>query len=103
MAEAFDPFFIQAHPPTEGESLFRAKYTTMEFHCNSIVFTMADSEQLSITLPKDALEMIDNGLIPFGLYGKKRATICSELILAALRTPEVQANVRDGRAKAAKG
>jgi hypothetical protein len=75
----------------------------MEIHCNSIVNDMADSEQFSITLPNDALEMIDNGLIPFGLYGKRRATICAELILAALRTPEVQANVRAFRQAAAGG
>ena len=31
-----------------------------------------DSEQFSITLPMDAIEMIEEGLIPFGLYGKKR-------------------------------
>jgi hypothetical protein len=31
-------------------------------------------KQLSITLPLDAVEMIDNGLIPLGLYGKKLAT-----------------------------
>lgn len=29
-----------------------------------------DTEQFSITLSKDAIEMIENGLIPFGLYGK---------------------------------
>jgi hypothetical protein len=61
---------------------------------------MADTEQLSITLPAEALEMIDNGLVPFGLYGKKRATICAALILDALKTPDVQANVADGRNKA---
>jgi hypothetical protein len=61
---------------------------------------MAETEQLSITLPAEALEMIDNGLIPFGLYGKKRATIASALILDMLKTPAVQANVAEGRTKA---
>ena len=64
---------------------------------------MADSEQFSITLPIDALEMIDNGLIPFGIYGKRRATICAALILDALKTPAIQANVEAGRKKATAG
>jgi len=63
---------------------------------------MAKTEQISITLPSEALEMIDNGLISFGLYGKKRASICAALILDALKTPSVQANVAEGRAKATK-
>jgi hypothetical protein len=47
----------------------------MEFHCNSIVVTMPgkgdpETNQFSITLPLDAVEMIANRLIPFGLYGK---------------------------------
>ena len=35
----------------------------------------SDTKQFSITLPLDAVEMIENGLIPFGLYGKKLATV----------------------------
>ena len=58
-----------------------------------------DSEQFTITLPRDAIEMIEEGLIPFGLYGKKRATICSALILDMLKTTAVQDHVREGRAK----
>jgi hypothetical protein len=47
----------------------------MEFHCNSIVVTMPgkgdpETKQFSLTLPLDAVEMIENRLIPFGLYGK---------------------------------
>lgn len=76
----------------------------MEFHCNSIVSTMAKtadgSEQFSITLPAEAIEMIENGLIPFGLYGKKRATVAAMLITDALKRPDVQANVKEGRDKA---
>jgi hypothetical protein len=58
-----------------------------------------DSEQFSITLPMEAVQMIEDGLIPFGLYGKKRATIAANLILDALKRPDVQENVRQGRAK----
>lgn len=58
-----------------------------------------DSDQFSITLPIDAIEMIEDGLIPFGLYGKKRATICSALILDMLKQPSVQEHIREGRAK----
>jgi hypothetical protein len=76
----------------------------MEFHCNSIVSTMADksdpdTKQLSITLPLDAVEMIDNGLILFGLYGKRTATICASLILDMLKTQAVQDQIRTGRSK----
>jgi hypothetical protein len=77
----------------------------MEFHCNSIVCAMAgkgdpETDQFSITLSLDAIEMIENGLIPFGLYGKKRATVCANLILDRLKTPAVQEQIRIGRAKA---
>jgi hypothetical protein len=50
---------------------------------------MADSEQFSITLPNEAIEMIEKGLIPFGLWGKKRGTIAANLILDMLKRPEV--------------
>ena len=62
--------------------------------------TADGSEQFSITLPAEAIEMIENGLIPFGLYGKKRATVAAALITDALKRPDVQANVREGREKA---
>lgn len=76
----------------------------MEFHCNHILSDMrskadGDSEQFSITLPVDAIEMIEQGLKPFGLYGKRRATICANLILDALKLPAVQDHIRQGRAK----
>jgi hypothetical protein len=61
-----------------------------------------ESPQFSISLPTEAIEMIDNGLIAYGLYGKRKATICRELILVMLRSPEVKANIAEGRAKAAK-
>ena len=57
------------------------------------------SDQFSITLPMDAVEMIEEGLIPFGLYGKRRATICNALILDMLKQPAVQEHIREGRNK----
>jgi hypothetical protein len=56
--------------------------------------------QITIRLPSDAVEMIESGLISFGLYGKKRATICTNLILDMLKTQAVQEQIRIGRAKA---
>ncbi len=58
-----------------------------------------ESSQFSISLPVEAIEMIEKGLKPFGLYGKKRATICRALILDMLKTPAVQQQVERGRAK----
>ena len=46
--------------------------------------------------------MIEEGLIPFGLYGKKRATICRSLILDALKTTAVREQVREGLEKKSK-
>ena len=45
--------------------------------------------------------MIEDGLIPFGIYGKKRATICRSLICDMLKQPAVQEHVRLGREKGA--
>jgi hypothetical protein len=47
----------------------------------------------------EAIEMIEEGLVPFGLYGKRRATICRSLILDALKQPAVQGQIQEGRAK----
>jgi hypothetical protein len=55
--------------------------------------------QITIRLPPEAIEEIENGLIPFGHYGKKRATICAALILDMLK--EVRGHIREGRDKAA--
>jgi hypothetical protein len=55
--------------------------------------------QITIRLPPDAVEMIERGLISFGLYGKKRATICANLILDMLKTRTVQEHIRIGRTK----
>jgi hypothetical protein len=79
----------------------------MGFHCNSIVSTMAgkadpETEQFSITLPIEAIEMIENGLIPRGIYGKKRASVAAQLILDMLKTRDVQEQVREGREQAAR-
>ena len=60
----------------------------MELHFNSIVCTMAEeseSPQFSITLPAEAIEYIEKILVPYGHYGKKRATICRNLILERIR------------------
>jgi hypothetical protein len=61
-----------------------------------------ETKQFSITLPFDAVEMIENGLIPFGLYGKKLATVAASLILDALKTPAVRDHIREGREKASR-
>lgn len=61
-----------------------------------------DTKQFSITLPLDAVEMIENGLIPFGLYGKKLATVSAALILDMLKTSAVRAQIREGREKASR-
>jgi Arc/MetJ-type ribon-helix-helix transcriptional regulator len=45
---------------------------------------MADTTQLSIRLPNKAVEMIEEDLIPTGLYGTSRAEVCKALILARL-------------------
>jgi hypothetical protein len=44
-----------------------------------------ESPQFSITLPNEAIELIEKRLKPYGLHGKKRATICRSLILERLR------------------
>ena len=64
---------------------------------------MADDEgpskEFSISLPLEAIEEIENGLIPFGHDGKRRATICRALILDMLKQPAVREHIREGRAK----
>ena len=58
-----------------------------------------ESPQFSISLPLEAIEMIEAGLKPFGLYGKRRATICRALILDMLKMPAVQEHIQKGRDK----
>jgi hypothetical protein len=51
----------------------------MDLHCNHIVSRYGEkgeSPQFSISLPLEAIEIIEKRLKPYGLYGKKRATIC---------------------------
>jgi hypothetical protein len=48
------------------------------------------TEQFSITLPSEAIDMIEKGLIPFGLFGKKRSTVAANLILDMLKQPSVR-------------
>lgn len=56
--------------------------------------TADGNTQFSITLPDEAIEMIERGLIPFGLYGKKRSVVAAALILDMLKRPEVQHIIR---------
>jgi hypothetical protein len=44
-----------------------------------------ESPQISISLPSEAIAIIEKNIIPYGLYGKKRATVCRNLILERLR------------------
>ena len=60
-----------------------------------------ESPQITITLPAEAIEEIENGLIPFGHYGKKRAAICRNLILDMLKLPAVRGHIQEGRDRAA--
>ncbi|MCZ7674885.1 MAG: hypothetical protein M5U35_01895 [Roseovarius sp.] len=43
-----------------------------------------DTESFSITLPIEAVDLLVK-LIPLGLYGKKKATVASNLILDQLK------------------
>jgi len=60
------------------------------------------SKEFTISLPLEAIEEIENGLIPFAHYGKKRATICKTLILDMLKSTAVRGHIQEGRAKAPK-
>ena len=60
---------------------------------------MADTKEFTITLPNEAIEMIEKWLIPFGIYGKKRGTVCAALILDSLKRPDVREIVREYMAK----
>jgi hypothetical protein len=44
-----------------------------------------ESPQITITLPQEAIDIIEKLKKPYGLYGRKRATVCRELILERLR------------------
>jgi hypothetical protein len=54
-----------------------------------------ETEQFSIRLPIEAIEMIEKGLIPFGLYGKRRSTVAASLILDMLKQPDIRAIIRE--------
>jgi hypothetical protein len=99
--------FCMAENAMIRESHPVADHETMQVHCNCIVSTMAESgapesDQFSITLPVDAIEEIENGLIHFGHYGKKRATVAAQLILDMLKKPEIRGQILEGRDKAAR-
>jgi hypothetical protein len=44
-----------------------------------------NSKPFSISLPIETIDYIEKILIPYGHYGKKRATICQNLILERVR------------------
>jgi hypothetical protein len=58
------------------------------------------STQFSITLPDEAIEMIEKGLVPFGLYGKTRALVAANLILDMLKRRDIRDIVREHTDKA---
>lgn len=43
--------------------------------------------------------MIEKGLIPFGLYGKKRAAVCRSLILDMLKRSDIRDIVKEHMGK----
>jgi len=45
---------------------------------------MADTTQISLRLPNKAIEMIEEDLVPIGIYGTNRAEVCKALILARI-------------------
>jgi hypothetical protein len=61
---------------------------------------MADSPQFSISLPAQAVEIIEKGLMPSGLWGTKRGTICRALILDMLKRRDVREIAREHMGKA---
>jgi hypothetical protein len=44
-----------------------------------------ESTEFTISLPSEAIDYIEKTLIPYAHYGKKRATICRNLILERIR------------------
>jgi hypothetical protein len=69
--------------------------STLPRHCRRIMATASGNTQFSITLPDEAIEMIEKGLVPFGLYGKTRALIAANLILDMLKRREIREIVRE--------
>lgn len=59
-------------------------YIAIPLFC--VMADQGESPQFSISLPLEAIELIEKRLVPYGLYGKKRATICRNLILDRLKT-----------------
>jgi hypothetical protein len=67
----------------------------LQFHFVVTIKMPSKTEQFSITLPIEAIEMIEKGLVPFGLYGKKRSTVAASLILDMLKQPDIRAIIRE--------
>jgi hypothetical protein len=63
--------------------------------------TAPGNTQFSITLPDEAIEMIEKGLLPFGLYGKTRALVAANLILDTLKRRDIREIVREHMNKTA--
>jgi hypothetical protein len=55
-----------------------------------------ETTDFSISLPNEAIEYIEKILIPYGHYGKKRATICRGLILERIRQLSPPPNPNQG-------
>jgi hypothetical protein len=74
--------------------------STLPRHCRAIMATAPGNTQFSITLPDEAIEMIEKGLVPFGLYGKTRAVVAANLILDMLKSQDIRDIVREHIGKA---
>jgi hypothetical protein len=55
----------------------------------------------TITLPNEAIDMIEKGLVPFGLYGKQRAVVAANLILDMLKRRDIREIIREHLGKGA--
>lgn len=55
----------------------------------------AETESFSITLPRRVIEMIDEGIVPSGLFGSSRASACSNLILDRLKQSDAREIVKE--------
>jgi hypothetical protein len=55
-----------------------------------------ESPQFTISLPQEAIDYIEKTLVPYGHYGKKRATICRNLICERIRQLAPPPSPREG-------
>jgi hypothetical protein len=78
----------------------------MELHCNSIVYRMPEKPEekaeeedapgvpFTITLPADVIPIIVNDVGAARVWGRKRATICANLILDMLKRLDKEGTIR---------